>query len=137
VDYLAALYLFCAQKFGACPFILESIFEADLLSAHQAGLGQCAIMSNFWKRWIDIDGDKRLQFSVSVGRAGYLGQFNASSRQRFIKCKETVSAELSGKEPFSSRYGSGTLAAKSTATLLALIEEVEQKQVDVFAAAGL
>ncbi len=137
VDYLTVLYLFCAKKLGACPFILESVLEADLMSAHRSASPQCETMSHFWKRWIDMDGDKRLEFSVSIGSASTLAQFNASSRQRFVKCQDTVSSVLAQKGDLSSRYGAGTPAAKNTATLKALIHEIEQKHIDVFDSCGL
>ncbi len=137
VDYLSVLYLFCAQKLGACPFILESILEADIMSSHHSASGQCAIMSHFWQQWIEMDGDKRLQFLISLGRAPYLAQFNATSRQRFVMCKDTVAPILSQKTALASRYGPGTAAANSTATLKALVEEIERKHIDVFAVCGL
>jgi hypothetical protein len=137
VDYLTVLYLFCAKKLGACPFILESVLEADLMSAHRSASLQCETMSHFWKRWIDMDGDKRLEFSVSIGSASKLAEFNASGRQRFVQCKDTVSSVLAQKGALSSRYGAGTAAAKSAATLKALVHEIEQKHIDIFGACGL
>lgn len=137
VGYLAALYLLCTEKRGSCGFILESILEADLLASKQAGVARCVVMNKFWKVWIANQGDRRLQFKISIGHAPDLAKFNSSVRPRFVRCKETVQAVLADSKALAQRYGADSAVAKSVTSMSAVLGEMRKGNIDLFATTGV
>jgi len=132
-QHLSVMYLFCLKKLGPCPFILDSVLEADVAAARVSGAAECPSMSRFWRKWLDNELEQRVKFLLSVSNMSALASFNTIERPKYVRCKETV-AELKGT---TGRYGEGgpsTVAIVKTAKLLA---DISSRSIDIYGAVGL
>jgi hypothetical protein len=133
-QHLAVLYLYCLQKVGPCPFILDTVLEGDVAAARGTSGTDCQSMSRFWKKWLDNALEQRVKYLLPLGSMTAVASFNAVERPKYVKCKDTV-AKLKGSK--SDRYGaegSTTQAASKTAKLLL---DVTDRNIDIYAAVGL
>jgi hypothetical protein len=135
--YLSVLYLHCVSRAGTCPFILDSILEADVIASRESGSRRCPLMKSFWKNWLALQLEERGKFLVSVATGLQMAAFNSNERPRYVDCKPTVEAILDDKESLATRYGPETSTSKSVTQLVALLKEVKEGRIDIFASTGV
>jgi hypothetical protein len=137
IAYLSVLYLYCMNKFGPCPHILDVVLESDVREARLQGAAACPTMSGFWKTWLASDLEGRSKYLLSIGFGTAVANFNARERSKYIQCKSTIGAILEDPEAPKARYGDGgsiTAAAEKTSKLL---NEIEANGIDIHRAVGL
>ena len=137
MSYLAVLYLHCTTKNGSCPFILDSILEADVLASRVDGTAKCPLMKSFWKTWLAMGLEERGKFLVSVASGLEMASFNSNERPRYVNCKATVAAILEDKAALATRYGPGTPTSTAVTRLVALLKAVKEDKEDIFASTGV
>jgi hypothetical protein len=136
-SYLAVLYLHCTARTGSCPFILDSILEADVMASRVDGIPKCPSMKSFWKNWLAMELEERGKFLVSVATGLEMANFNSNDRPRYVNCKPTVGGILKDTDTLAKRYGPGTPASEAVGRLIALLKEVKEDRVDIFASTGV
>jgi hypothetical protein len=135
--YLSVLYLYCLNKFGPCPFILDVILESDVRDSRATGEPACPTMSRFWKTWLASDLEGRSKYLLSIGSGTAVADFNARERSKYIQCKPTIRAVLADPGAQKARYGAeGTVTAAVSKTAK-LLEEIKAKEIDIYRAVGL
>lgn len=122
VFYLTGLYLYCSGRAGACPFILDTILKAEQL-AGRAG-PSCPVMKRFWEAWVKNGFEERLPYLVPMGSTGTMKDFNDTKRARYIKCDQSILSNTPDQPN------------RSVALTLKLVEQVQQKKINVFEATG-
>lgn len=122
IFYLTGLYLYCGQKNGVCPFILDSLLAADFLN----GKGQtntCPITKKFWDHWIKNGFEERLPYLVSIGGNETLREFNKTKRSYYIQCEETLK-----------NFQIDATVKRSISLSAKLAEQIRIKEIHVFEA---
>lgn len=132
-DYLPILYLYCTSQQGPCPFILDSLLEADTITAHNSGGVTCQTMTKFWKNWSMNSFDERSKFLTSLTDGLALAEFNEKSRARYVLCKRTVQSILDDKGALAARYGPEGVAAKSVDLFMEYLKGIRDSKTDIFA----
>ncbi len=135
--YLSTFYLYCLNKFGPCPHILEVILESDVREARTKGEAACPTMSRFWKTWLAADLENRAKYLLSIGFGTAVAEFNARERSKYIQCKPTVEAILADSGARKARYGAGGSITSAVAKTTKLLDEVDSKQIDIYRSTGL
>ena len=136
-SYLSVLYLYCSVKNGPCPFILETVLDADIALSRVDNRVTCALTNRFFKSYLAHGLDERGKYLFSLTQGLEMAKFNTSERPRFVECKETVSAIMADKEVLAQRFGSKGTEAQSVAAFLTLLSEVKEQKVDIFVATGM
>lgn len=139
INHLLGVYLYCTVRAGACPFILDAILELDIIAAGISGQAACPTMERFWKAWIRDDMEKRLKYLVRTANLDITSQFARVERPRYLKCRETVAAELGeggATSPFFTRRYADINGPRAKVSKLArLLVELKAKVPDTIAAA--
>jgi hypothetical protein len=136
--YMSALYLYCLNKQGLCPAILETVLESDVVSSTQSASQACANSLTFWQQWLQQDMENRAKYLLSIGTATKVSLFNKKERTKYIMCKNTVEGLL--KLPESermARYGATGSATAYVKRVRALLQDIDAGGVDIFQAVGL
>lgn len=140
IQYLAACYLYCTIQQGTCQEMLDAILEIDIINSRLSKTVQCPNMKAGWKEWIAGDMEKRQSYQVKTGFLNATEEFKRTVRPRYIKCEETVKAEIaptvSDKEFFSARYSGENSKKKPIERTLKLLEEIKTKIPNIFSATG-
>jgi len=137
VSYLSVLYLFCSAKRGPCPFILETILDADIALSRADTNVQCPLTKRFFKSYVARSLDERGKFLFSLTQGLEIAKFNTNERPRFVECKDTVAAIIADKEILGERFGEKGSAAKTVDALLSFLSEVREQKVDIFVSTGV
>lgn len=137
VSYLSVLYLFCSAQRGPCPFILETILDADIAAARADNDVKCPLTNRFFKSYISQSLDQRGKFLFSLTRGLEMAKFNSTVRPRFVGCKATITTILADKQVLSDRFGEKGTAAATVAELRAFLSKVREQKVDIFVATGV
>jgi hypothetical protein len=137
VAYLSVLYLFCSAKRGPCPFILETILDADIALSRAENNVQCPLTKRFFKSYVARSLDERGKFLFSLTQGLEIAKFNTNERPRFVGCKDTIAAMIADKEILSERFGEKGTAAKTVDSLLGLLAEVREQKIDIFVSTGV
>lgn len=137
VSYLSVLYLYCSAKRGPCPFILETILDADIARSRSESGAQCSLMKRFFKSYLSQSLDERAKFIFSLTQGLEMAKFNTNVRPRFVECKETVSAMLADKEVLTQRFGPHGSAAETVAEFRTFVSQIKDGKVDIFVATGV
>jgi hypothetical protein len=136
-SYLSVLYLYCINKFGPCPYILDALLESDVRDSRAKGEARCPTMSKFWKTWLASDSENRSRYLLSIGAGTAIADFNVRERPRYLQCKPTVAAILADPNSGKTRWGAeGTVTTAVTKTTR-LFEEIKAKQIDIHSSVGL
>lgn len=133
--YLTGAYLYCSVNNGVCPFILDAILESDIVASAASGTSGCPSMTQFWKIWLANDMEQRHKYLVKTGHLHTTSDFRAKVRPKYLKCKETVAAELA-KGPLSKRYQSEGNAARAITTTAQYLAGLPEAVPNVFVATG-
>ena len=136
-SYLSVLYFFCTVKEGPCPFVLESILDAEIMRAQATQSVSCVSMKRFFKSYLKHGLDERGKFLYSLTRGLEMANYNEQSRPRFLECKETVSAMLEDKEILAQRFGEKGTSLESFGKLADLLKAVKDNKTDIYVATGL
>ena len=132
VTYLAVFYLYCSVKLGPCPFILDTILQADLTSALKDGEAECPTMNRFWRSWLAGDFEQLVKYKISVANGAALATFNTQHRARYVRCKETVAASIKERTDSASRYQVDDNIAQSIEHSAKVLQGIWDKQIDIF-----
>ena len=135
--YLPILYLYCLEKFGPCPHILDTTLESDVRDSRIKGEAACPMMSKFWKTWLASDLEGRSRYLLSVAHGTAVANFNARERSKYLQCKPTVKAIIAGPQASKSRYGAEGLVTAAVAKTTKLLDEIRTKHIDIHASVGL
>ena len=138
IHYMTGAYLYCTLTKGACPELLDPLFETDLINSRISKQAECPNMLKFWHDWQANDMENRQKFLVRIGNLATTSAFTANVRPRYIKCKESIDNELrTGKtnaDYFRQRYAdSDDSRAASLKKALELTEAFEKSIGDIFA----
>lgn len=140
LNFLAATYLYCTNKNGTCPMILEGVFEIDLINAAIAKNNECPNMRTFWAIWLKSEMNKRKNFKVTLGKMDEVNRFEKTVYPKFVKCKDKVKEELakmtSADQFFRKRYKDGSHERNIALRVAEYISELKKKNVNVFSATG-
>ena len=135
--YLSVLYFYCTVKEGPCPFVFETILDAELIHA-KAGKGDsCQSMKRFFKGFLANGLDDRGKFMYPLTRGLEMAGFNTDVRPRFLDCTETVAAMLEDKEVLAQRFGDTGTSLESLAKFNTLLKQVKDQKIDIYVATGL
>ena len=137
VSYLSVLYFYCTVKQGPCPFILETVLDADIALSRAEDSITCALTNRFFKSYLSQELDERGKYLFSLTRGLEVDKFNTTERSRFVECKETVSATIADKEVLAQRFGGKGTEATSVAAFRSLLAEIKDQKVDIFVATGV
>ena len=141
LQYLAAAYLYCSIQRGACPFILDAVLESDIIASHAGGEVRCPNMTGFWKAWVSSDMENRHKYAVRTSFLKVTDDFRTKERPRYLKCKETITALIAGKQGSSdflrSRYTEPSSAASAIVTTSRYLEELAATVPNVLSAVGI
>lgn len=137
ISYLSVLYLYCSAKRGPCPFILETILDADIARSRAESGAQCSLTKRFFKSYISQALDERAKFILSLTQGLEMAKFNTTVRPRFVECKGTVSAMLADKEVLTQRFGAHGSAAETVAEFRTFVSQIKDQKVDIFVATGV
>lgn len=137
VSYLSVLYFYCTLKEGPCPFILETILDADIALSRADDSITCVLTNRFFKSYLSQELDERGKYLFSLTRGLEVEKFNTTERSRFVECKETVSAIIADKEALAQRFGEKGTEATSVAAFRSLLAEIKDQKVDIFVATGM
>lgn len=137
ISYLSVLYFFCTVKQGPCPFVLETILDAELIRSKKDNAVSCGTMTRFFKSFLADGLDERGKFLYSLTRGLEIAAFNTESRPRFLECKETVKAILDDKEIVGQRFGEKGESMASIAKFKELLKEVKDTKTDIYVAVGM
>jgi hypothetical protein len=136
--YMSALYLYCMNKQGLCPAVLETVLESDIISSAQAGTPVCTNSISFWQQWLQQDMENRAKYLLSIGTATKVSLFNKKERSKYIMCKNTVEGLL--KLPDSeraARYGANGSATAYVKRVKSLLQDIDAGGIDIFQVIGL
>lgn len=136
-SYLSALYLYCTNREGPCPYILESLLDGDLIKSRAQGEVSCTSINRFFKGYIRNQLDERGKFLYTLNRSLEMERFNTDERPRFLECKETLTAMLADEDVIKQRFGSQGTALESLTKLVNLLKEINSSRVDILAAVGV
>lgn len=136
--YLNGVYLFCSINGGACPLPLEAMYEVDVINSIATKSMGCPTLTRFWKFWIKNDMESRHKYGIQMAYMGTTSEFNQNQRPRFLKCEDTLKAEILPHKDengfLSARYRQVSVARTSVLSMLQLLKELEQKVPNVFSA---
>ncbi len=136
LNYIAASYLHCSIKTGACPFVLQSLLEADLINSAVDQSASCPNLKGFWKRWISSDMEKRMGYELGVGQFSKAQYFNKTTRPMFLNCEDTIKSILektpSTSKLFIERYGESSPQKKSVDKTIKLLKLIQKKVPNIF-----
>jgi len=136
-SYLSVLYFYCTAKDGPCPFVLESLLDAEVMTARATKEISCLSMKRFFKSYLSHGLDDRGKFLYPLTRGLDMANFNQQDRPRYVECKETVAAILEDKEVLAQRFGEKGSSLESLSKLDELLKGVKTNKTDVFVATGL
>lgn len=140
LHHMAGVYLYCIVKAGICPYLLDAIFEIDVINARLSGQAECPAMLRFWSDWKKNDLENRHKYLVSTGHMQLVSEFNRNKRTRYLLCKETVANEILSKETnaafFKERYAEGSTIRKSVNQTNQLLKQIKTKIPNIFVATG-
>lgn len=136
-SYLSVLYFYCTAKDGPCPFVLESLLDAEVVKARTTKEISCVSMKRFFKSYLSHALDERGKFLYTLTRGLEMANFNQQDRPRYVECKETVAAILEDKEAVAQRLGEKGSALESLAKLADLLKRVKTDKTDIYVATGL
>jgi len=131
VSYMSVAYLYCVVQRGTCPFILETILDADLEASLSSGVAGCTTMKRFWKEWLRSALDERAKFLLSVSSGLKLAAFNSQERPRYVQCSSTVAELMAPQNNLSARFGSAGTSRAAHASFKQFIEELHTSKVDI------
>lgn len=141
LTFLAATYLHCSIQKGVCQYILDALLEADIINAKQGDANKCPNMKGFWKAWLKADMEKRHQYAVKTGYLHSTQAFNRDTRPKYIKCDDTVAAEIAGpassSEYFKQRYTNKPEIEESIRETRAILKFIKDKRINIFGAVGI
>ena len=146
IRYLAALYLHCSLAFGTCPSVLDAVLEGDLINSRLKKKADCPVSLRFWKKWIEDDMEQRQSHEVKTGYIAITNDFRLNERPRYIKCGNTIKAEIEGPNSdadyFKRRYAQGSKLLVSLEQAHRLAEQMKsakmkEKVPDIFSAHGM
>lgn len=135
-SYLSVLYFYCTAKDGPCPFVLESLLDAEVMKARATKEISCVSMKRFFKSYLSHGLDERGKFLYPLTRGLEMANFNQQDRIRYVECK-TVAAILEDKEAVAQRLGPKGSALESLAKLADLLKRVKTDKTDIYVATGL
>jgi hypothetical protein len=140
INYLNAAYLYCSVNVGVCPYIIQSIFEVDLINSKLSGSAQCPNMLAFWKGWVDSDMENRHKYLVKTAYLNTTDEFRRNERPKFLQCKKTIGDILAGAGEtqgfFMKRYQPNSESAVSIAKTVQLFQELKRTVGNVIVAVG-
>jgi len=139
INHLLGVYLYCTVRAGTCPFLLDAVLEIDIIDSRVSGTAACPTMERFWKAWIRDDMEKRLKYLVRTANLEATTAFARTERPRYLKCRETVAAEIGtpGEKSafFARRYADMNGPRSKVSKLAKLLVELKAKVPDTIAAA--
>ncbi len=140
IQYLAGLYLFCSEKKGVCPSILEALLEIDLVNSKLNNVTVCPVMKSFWKVYLENEFEDRMKYALSTGFMAKVSEFNAKERPKYLRCDETLKALFaegaSASALFAARYGANSRPLHAIDEVITLINAVTDNNINVFVATG-
>ena len=135
VNFLTAAYLLCSINTGVCAYFLESLLEADVINSRIERKNSCINLRLFWRRYLDSDMETRHQHHTRMGFFSQTGEFNQKVRPKFIRCQDTVKAEIAGSmsdsDFFRQRYSEQSRIEAVNKTL-EYINNLKSKNINVF-----
>lgn len=138
LDHLASVYLFCTIRAGTCPWILDAVLEADIMSAKTSNTAGCPTMERFWKAWMRNDMEKRQKFLVRTSNLTVTSEFTQHERPRYIKCRDTVAETLRDspavRDFFSKRYAASDGPQTKIARTTKLLTDLKAKVPNIYQA---
>ncbi|MCB0332691.1 MAG: hypothetical protein KDD55_04280 [Bdellovibrionales bacterium] len=141
LNYLATVYLYCTMQTGVCPRILQTIFEIDFINSVIDQKSSCPNLTRFWKKWIEGDMERRLEYKIEVGQFAKRQAFNKNARPKFVKCRNTIDLVRKkypeGASPFKARYEEGSSQIRAVQKTLAMLEVVRKKIPNIFYKTGV
>lgn len=133
--FITVSYLFCSVNSGVCQYFLDSLLEADLINGRINKTDDCKTLRSFWKEYIANDLENRHKYATKIGFLAETGEFNARTRPKYIKCKNTVRSLRTGSgadsEFFRARY-SGGKNQQAISDTLEYIKALKTKKINVF-----
>lgn len=140
LNYLTAVYLYCAVNFGECPMVLDALLEVDVINSRLSRQVQCPMMTKFWKFWVRNDMENRHKYMVKTGFLKVTSDFNQKKRAAYLKCADTVQSEISSNLSdaafFAGRYHKDAAKNLVATKVTKLLKDVRQKVPNVFVAVG-
>ncbi len=137
VSYLSVLYLFCSAKRGPCPFLLETMLDADIALSRADNGARCPLTKRFFKSYVSQSLDERAKFLFSLTQGLEIAKFNTTVRPRFVECKETITAMLADKEFLSQRFGPKGSAAETVAEFRGFLSQIKDQKIDIYVSTGV
>lgn len=138
--YLNGVYLYCTLKNGACPLILDSVLETDIINSQIEAKAACPQMLLFWREWIDNGLEQRVDYGLGTGFVTKYFEFRSKIRPRYLKCSSSVENALVAGLPFNEfvtkRYAAGSEPRKSILKIVAYLKAIKEQVPDVFIATG-
>lgn len=147
--HLGGAYLYCSILKGACPTVLDSILEVDIINSKIDNKAGCSNMERFWKIWKENKFQGKQDFHVRIAQVQKIRTFRQTVLPRYVGCQKTVAAEIADPTPggtsaafFAKRYAAGSLPRDSvlqTINLLTALKDKVQKEDlgDIFRAADM
>ncbi|MDC0359032.1 hypothetical protein OAO01_09470 [Oligoflexia bacterium] len=140
MKYLAAAYLYCTLKSGACPLVLDGVLEVDLINSKLNNKAACPNMKQFWKAWIGNDMERRLEYRLNIGFLAKTQSFKKHDRPKYLRCEDTLAKLTSGTIPnsefFSRRYASDSPHTNTIKQLRIFLDTIKKRVPNLFAATG-
>ncbi len=141
LNFLATVYLYCSMQTGVCPRVLQTLFEVDFINSSLNQKSSCPNLTRFWKKWIEGDMERRLEYKLQVGQFAKRQAFNKKARPKFIKCRNTIDLVRKkypeGTPPFTKRYEEGSSQIRAVQKTLALLQVIKKKVPNVFYKTGV
>jgi hypothetical protein len=129
VHHLSGVYLYCSMTYGACPFILQTLLETDLINSYGGGPVACTNTKKFLTHYAKNDMHKRLSYLIPTALMAKKTNFEIAELPKYIKCQSTLEellSKLKGNEAgFKERYkedSEANLALKRTNLILSKVK---------------
>ncbi len=140
LKFLNEIYLLLTVKKGSAPLILDAILEADVINSRLKKVAACPNLKEFWRLWLHNDMEKKQNYMINTGLMNVANQFTNNERPKYIKCEETVRAEIDGaaddQQFFKTRYAAGAPHREILNRAARLLDEIKKQVPNVFAANG-
>jgi hypothetical protein len=140
LKFLNEIYLLLTLKKGSAPLILDALLEIDVINSRIKKSAECPNLKTFWKFWLHDDMEKKQNYMINTGLMNVAMQFSRTERPKYIKCDETVRAEIDAaaddSQFFKTRYAAGAVHREILNRAAKLLEEVKKQVPNVFVANG-
>lgn len=101
---LAALHLYCSLQQGVCTIVPFTLFEMDLVRGNLEGKATCPNLVRFWKQFVAMDGERRIQLSLKVVHYEKRTKYTSTLRPKLLRCSETANGMLEKVDDSSSFF---------------------------------